>query len=73
MDSNFAKVLSSVERSYANSLIGKEVFFLSETQEGDTESLSGKVEQVYYNNDDEILLAVGEKIIGLEDVFSVKD
>jgi flagellar basal-body rod modification protein FlgD len=72
MNSNFAKVLYSVERSYASSLIGKEVSFLAQTQEGVTESHSGKVEQVYYN-DDEILLAVGDEVIGLEDVFSVRD
>lgn len=72
MNLNFEKVLSSIERSYASSLIGKEVSFLEKTEEGVDES-HGKVEQVYYNSNDEILLKVGDEVIGLEDVFSVSD
>jgi len=71
MNSSFAKVLAFVERTYANSLIGKEVSFITETEEGTTDITSGVVEQVYNNIDGQILLVVGDYTIGLEGVISV--
>ena len=71
MNSNFAKVLSTTERSYANSLIGKEVSFTSETEEGTKAIKSGQVEQVVNDVDGKIMLVVGGEIIALEDVVSV--
>lgn len=73
MNSRFAGVLVSIERSYASSLIGKEVSFLAETETGDLDAQSGTVEQVYYNIDGEILLVVGDYAVGLGQVLSVKD
>lgn len=72
MNINFAKVLDSIERSYASSLIGRDVSYLIETEEGTKESQSNKVEQVYYDIDNEILLVVGSDIIRLGDILSVK-
>ena len=72
MNSNFARVLVNVERSYANSLIGKEVSFLEETQAGTRDVVRGVVSQVYNNVEGRILLVVGSRTIGLEDVISVK-
>jgi flagellar basal-body rod modification protein FlgD len=73
MNSNFARILASVERSYANSLIGKQVLFPVQAETGMTETQSGVVEQVYNDVDGEILLGVGSYTVGLEDVLSVKD
>jgi len=73
MNSNFAKVLETVEHNYATSLIGKEVSFVGETQPGTTDIINGKVEQVYNNIDGQIVLAVGSYTLGLADVISVKN
>lgn len=73
MNSNFAKVLSTTERSYANSLMGKEVSYTSETEEGTKAIKTGVVEQVVNDVDGKIMLVAGGEIIALEDVVSVKN
>ena len=73
MNSNFAKVLTAVEHTYANSLIGKEVSFIAETPTGDTGIATGTVEQVYNDVDGQILLVVGQYTLGLEEVITVKN
>jgi len=80
MNQSFAKVLTSAERTYAASLLDKEVSFLvrlgtpdgAETQTGAIETQNGKVEQVINSVDGEIFLMVGDHAIRLEDVLSVK-
>lgn len=73
MNSSFAKVLTTVERNYASSLIGKSVSFVAETAEGTNAIESGVVEQVYNNVDGDIFLVVGDYTIGLHNVISVKN
>lgn len=73
MNSSFAKILTNVERSYASSLIGKDVSFIAETDAGSRDTTSGIVEQVYNNVDGEIFLTVGGYTLSLEDVISVKN
>ncbi len=73
MNTSFAKVLATTELTYANSLIGKEVSFMLETETGATDITSGIVEQVYNNVDGEIFLRVGEYMFGLENVITVKN
>jgi len=73
MNESFAKVLATTELTYANSLIGKEVSFIAETETGATDITSGIVEQVYNNVDGEIFLRVGEYMFGLENVITVKN
>jgi len=73
MNSNFAKVLSTTERNYANSLMGKEVSFASTNEEGTKEVKSGLVEQVVNDVDGKIMLVAGGEILALEDVISVKN
>ena len=73
MNSSFAKVLATTERAYAGSLIGKNIEFLAETQDGTVGTVSGTVERIYNNTDGEIFLVVGEYAVGLEDVISVKN
>ena len=72
MNSNFSRVLASIERTYASSLIGKEVSFLAETETGTVDAQTGTVEQVYNNVDGSIFLVVGDYTVSLEDVLSVK-
>ncbi len=73
MNTSFAKVLATTELTYANSLIGKEVSFIAETETGATDITNGIVEQVYNNVDGEIFLRVGEYMFGLENVITVKN
>jgi flagellar hook assembly protein FlgD len=71
MNQSFERILNSVERNYACSLLGKEVSFAAETETGTVDTQKGTVEQVYNNADGEIWLMVGDHAIGLEDVQSV--
>jgi len=73
MNESFTKVLATTELTYANSLIGKEVSFMLETETGAIDITSGIVEQVYNNVDGEIFLRVGEYMFGLENVITVKN
>ena len=73
MDSNFASILAVSERTYANTLIGKEVSFMSETQTGTKELTSGTVDEVITNDDGKIILAVGNHTAILRDIISVKN
>ena len=73
MNSNFAKVLSTTERTYANSLIGKEVAFASTNEEGTKDVTSAVVDQVVNDVDGKIMLVAGGAIVALEDVMSVKN
>lgn len=73
MNSSFSSVLATTERTYANSLIGKEVSFAAETQTGTQEIVSGSVDEVYNNVEGQIILAVGDNRVALEDVISVKN
>ncbi len=50
MNSSFAGVLATLQRTYANSLIGKDVEFAVETDTGEESTMSGTVEQVYSNS-----------------------
>jgi flagellar basal-body rod modification protein FlgD len=72
MNESFAQVLATTELTYANSLIGKEVSFMLESETGATDITSGIVEQIYNNVDGEIFLRVGDYMFGLENVISVK-
>ncbi len=73
MNSNFASVLSTTERNYANSLIGKEISFASEDETGAGDITSGIVEKVINNVDGEIILVAGNHTIALGNVISVKN
>jgi flagellar basal-body rod modification protein FlgD len=72
MNSSFGRVLAAVERTYANSLIGKEISYMGVGQTGAAGIQNGRVEQVYNNFDGEIFLAVGDYAVSLADVISVK-
>ncbi len=73
MDSNFANILAVNERTYANTLIGKEVSFMAEKQDGTKELTSGMVDEVISNDGGEILLTIGNHTATLKDIISVKN
>jgi flagellar basal-body rod modification protein FlgD len=73
MNSNFASVLATTERTYAGSLIGKEISFMTKTTDAAQEIASGVVQEVHNDVDGEILLSVGDFTIGLDDVLTVKN
>ena len=73
MNTSFAKVLAATERTYANSLIGKQVSFISQTDAGTTDIATGVVEQVINNAEDEIMLVAGDDVFALGDVVSVNN
>lgn len=73
MNSSFGRVLDSVQRSYASSLIGKEISFSMTTTDGMTETRTGKVDEVLMGKDGTITLAVGDQKVDLADVLSVRE
>jgi flagellar basal-body rod modification protein FlgD len=73
MNTSFADVLSTTELSYANSLLGKEIAFMPQSETGAADITSGIVESVYNNIDGEILLGVGTHTLALKDVLSVNN
>ncbi|OHB60445.1 MAG: hypothetical protein A2168_06705 [Planctomycetes bacterium RBG_13_50_24] len=73
MNTNFAEVLATTRRTYANSLIGKEITFMTKTELGTTELTSGIVEQVCNDTDEQIYLIVGSYALLLENVITVKN
>jgi flagellar basal-body rod modification protein FlgD len=73
MDSNFANVLAVNERTYANTLIGKDVSFMAEKSDGTRELTSGLVDEVISNGGGEILLTIGNHTAALREIVSVKN
>ena len=73
MNTNFAEVLATTRRTYANSLIGKEVTFMIQTESGTAELTSSIVEQVCNEVDGKIFLLAGDYTLLLEDVIAVKN
>ena len=73
MNSSFTKVLEAAERTYASSLIGKEISFAAENEEGTSDIVSGTVEQVVNDYEGEVVLLSGNYVVSLEDVISVKN
>jgi flagellar basal-body rod modification protein FlgD len=72
MNTTFTSVLSTVQKNYASSLVGKEITFLAEDLDGSVMLTSGQVEEVMVSDDD-ILLKAGDYAIGLSDIVSVKN
>lgn len=71
MNTAFGRVLESVQRSYASSLIGKEISYRA--ADGAAETRTGEVEEVIMAGDGQITLVVGDQRVDLADVLSVRD
>ena len=72
LNTSFSQVLELTQRSYANSLIGKEVSFASQADDGTTRTSTGSVEQITIGDNETILLTVGGRQIDLADVASIR-
>lgn len=73
LNSSFNRVLESVQRSYASSLIGKDVSFEQVGQDGMPETRTGTVEEVAIEDDGSIVLTVDNEKVNLTDVTSIRD
>jgi len=77
MNTSFAKILATTERTYANSLIDRDITFLVETEGGDFEEMNGTVKEVFNDPKGEIVLMIetdnGTYTLGLGGVISVKN
>lgn len=72
MNTSFSEVLTDIQRSYAASLIGKEISFLADNGSGIGEATTGIVQGVYNNVDGETVVVTDGYIVGLNDIISVK-
>jgi flagellar basal-body rod modification protein FlgD len=77
INSNFAEVLGTVERTYANSLLGRNISFLVGTDTDGYEEMSGTVKQVLNDPENGSLLIVNTEngsdyTLGIDGVVSVK-
>ncbi len=73
LNTSFSKVLESVQRSYASSLIGKEVSFQMPTADGTLQTQTGEVDEVVIGTDGTLLLMVDDQQVKLADVTSIRD
>lgn len=73
LNASFGKVLESVQRSYASSLIGKEVSFQVQGADGTIEAQTGEVEEVVIGADGALLLMIDDRQVKLADVTSIRD
>jgi flagellar basal-body rod modification protein FlgD len=73
LNSSFSRVLDSVQRDYASSLIGKEISFEGIKEDGTTETRTGTVQEVAMGDDGDILLMVNNENVNLSDVTSIRE
>jgi flagellar basal-body rod modification protein FlgD len=73
LNTSFSRVLESVQRSYASSLIGKEVSFQVQAADGTMQTETGEVEEVVIGADGTLRLRVDDRQVKLADVTSIRD
>lgn len=73
MNTSFGRVLDSVQRSYASSLIGKEVSFKATLADGTLETQTGQVEEVIMGSEGLITLVVNDQRVDLAAVLSIRE
>lgn len=73
LSTSFAQVLETTQYSYAVSLIGKEVTFLTESADGNKEPNAGVVEQILPDPEGGVSLSSGQHVFGLDDILSVRE
>ena len=73
MNTKFAGVLENVESSYAASLIGKKVSFVTQAEFGTEATMSGTVQKVGKDADGRLVLNVEDRSVGLENILSVSN
>jgi flagellar basal-body rod modification protein FlgD len=73
LNASFSSALDMAQRSYASSLIGKEVSFQRTLEDGTSSTVTGEVAGVTVGHDGQIVLAVGSQTVSLSDVTSIRD
>ncbi len=73
MNTSFGRVLDSVQRGYASSLIGKEVSYQTRATDGTVETRTGEVEEVTMGENGDIILTVEDTKVNLADVVGIRD
>lgn len=74
MDAKFEDLLFAANRTYASSLIGKEISFYGETEEGEINIVTEPVRQISLDPDTgEYRLQTTTYTLGIKDVLSVSD
>lgn len=73
MNMNFADMLATSRRNYAESLIGKDVSFTAASESGAIEVQNGQVEEIYFGVDEEILLRAGGWTVDIDDLLTIKN
>jgi flagellar basal-body rod modification protein FlgD len=73
LNTSFGKMLESAQRSYAGSLIGKEVSYGAPAADGTVETRTGVVEEVVLGRDGTVLLTIGGQQVPLADVTSIRE
>lgn len=73
LNTSFGKVLESVQRNYASSLIGKDVSYKAQAEDGTAETKAGQVQEVSIADDGSVLLAIGDQQVNLASVASIRD
>ena len=73
LNTSFTSALDSAQRSYASSLLGKEVSFTTADDSGTSTTSTGIVSQVSDNTNGEVQLTVGSQTVALADVLSVQN
>ena len=73
LNTSFGKMLESVQRTYASSLIGREVSFKATAADGSIETATGDVEEVTIGNAGQIILTVDNQRVDLADVLAIRD
>ena len=73
LNTSFGQVLESVQRSYASSLIGKEVSFRAIGADSMTTTRTGEVQEVAIGDEGQIILTVDDQRIDLADVLAIRD
>lgn len=73
LNRSFSGALDLAQRSYASSLIGKEVSFDLTLGDGTSATVTGEVAEVAVGGDSEIVLTVGDRTVHLSDVTLIRD
>jgi flagellar basal-body rod modification protein FlgD len=73
MNTSFSQVLSTTKMMYASSLIGKEVTFYGQLEDGTADMVTAKVESVSRDKDGNIIIGAGGYVVGMDDILLVKE
>ena len=73
LNASFTDALATAQRSYANSLIGKEISFVTDSSGGNRTLAEAVVEQVSTDSQGQVVLVAGDNLVSLQDIVSVRN